>query len=77
LRQLVVMTRGRQRSEWMQTASILTILANVHRDRKKRNKPFKPEDFMPNFGRRGRGREPKPIVQMKDLKHLYTRKGLK
>lgn len=33
----------------MQAALIATLLANANRDRKQRRKPFRPEDFMPDF----------------------------
>jgi hypothetical protein len=36
----------------MQAALVATLLANAHRDRKKRQKPYDPADFMPRFWRR-------------------------
>ena len=33
----------------MQAALVATLLANAHRDRKKRQKPYEPQDFMPKF----------------------------
>ena len=36
----------------MGAALVATLLANTHRDRKKRVKPFSPEDFMPKFWKR-------------------------
>jgi len=38
-------------------ALICTVLAEINRDRKKRPRPFKPEDFMPK-----RGRKQKPMT---------------
>lgn len=33
---------------------VASTVANVHRDRKKRSKAYKPEDFMPKFKRAGK-----------------------
>ncbi len=41
------MTQARQQSEWGHTSSILALLANCHRDSKKRPAPFAPEEFNP------------------------------
>lgn len=32
---------------WNHTSQILALIANIHRDRKKQNKPYKPSDFHP------------------------------
>lgn len=34
----------------MQTAQILSMLANQNRDPKKKATPYKPDDFMPKWG---------------------------
>ena len=44
------MAEGRLDQAWNHTSAILALLANVHRDPKKR-RPFRPEDFHP-FKRR-------------------------
>ena len=43
----MLMAEGRQKAEWGQTASIMALLANCHRDPKKRPRPFAPDEFMP------------------------------
>lgn len=41
------MWEGKAKHDWSQTGSILCILANLHRDRKRRSKPFTLQDFSP------------------------------
>ena len=43
----MLMAEGRQKAEWGQTATILALMANCHRDPKKRPRPFAPDEFMP------------------------------
>lgn len=40
------MADGRRRDEWHRASHLLTLIANVNRDPKKRS-AFKPEDFFP------------------------------
>jgi hypothetical protein len=40
------MAEGRSRDEWARTSSLLALIANAHRDRKK-TRAFKPSDFDP------------------------------
>jgi hypothetical protein len=37
----------------LRTGILASLIANVHRDRKKRPEPFVPEDFMPGFDNEG------------------------
>ncbi len=41
------MREARDKSEWNRTASLLALLANIHRDPKRRAQPFAPADFHP------------------------------
>lgn len=41
------MANGRGQHEWQQTGSMLALIANVHRDPKRRSEPFKVADFDP------------------------------
>jgi hypothetical protein len=41
------MAESRQRSAWEQTSTTLALLANIHRDEKKRSSPFMPDEFNP------------------------------
>ncbi|MBS3735534.1 MAG: hypothetical protein KGY99_11550, partial [Phycisphaerae bacterium] len=50
LRELLDAADGRSRHDWQQTASVLAMLANCHRDPKK-SKPFQPDDFNPHAPR--------------------------
>ncbi len=42
---------GEWRDDW-RSAEIVTMLANVNRDSKKRKEPYKVSDFLPRFGER-------------------------
>lgn len=35
--------------DYYRTGIVASLLANIHRDPKKRNKPFAPSDFMPSY----------------------------
>ena len=48
------MTEARLETSWDHTSALLTLLANAHRDPKKRA-PFRVEDFHPFRRRRGAG----------------------
>lgn len=41
---------GPERAD-LQAGIIAAVIANVHRDHKRRPQPYRPEDFMPDFGR--------------------------
>ncbi|MEP0846069.1 MAG: hypothetical protein HRF50_04510 [Phycisphaerae bacterium] len=41
------MARERQRAEWSRTASLLALLASVHRDPKKRRRPYSAAEWNP------------------------------
>lgn len=42
------MSKAKRRHDWRQTSFLITVIANAHRDEKKRKRPFYPEDFMPD-----------------------------
>lgn len=44
----------------MQAAVVASLLANVHRDKKKRVKPFTPQDFIPDFWKRMQAASQRP-----------------
>lgn len=48
-----------------QSGLLMALIANVHRDPKKRKRPFTAEDFMP------RPQQPLPRVSIKDLKGVF------
>jgi hypothetical protein len=41
------MVHGRLNEAWDRNSHLLAMLANPHRDRKKRSRPFEPSDFHP------------------------------
>jgi hypothetical protein len=62
------MAEGRQRDEWGRTSSLMAIIAEANRDKKKRSRPFKPSDFNP-FAQHVK-QEPiaqAPITALKDI----------
>lgn len=48
MRQLVWMAEGRDRQQWLHTASSLCLLANINRDPKLKSTPFTLDDFNPH-----------------------------
>ena len=46
LRELLPMTEARSRAQWTHTSALLALLANCHRDPKRR-RPYVPADFLP------------------------------
>jgi hypothetical protein len=47
LRELCAMADGRLRERWNHTAAVLAMLANAHRDQRRRAEPFGVADFHP------------------------------
>jgi hypothetical protein len=47
LRQLLLMTEGRDRHLWNVVSQMMALVANCHRDSKRQRKPFSPDDFNP------------------------------
>ena len=47
LRELVAMAEGRVRESWDHTSVVLALVANVHRDPRRRSDPFMPAEFHP------------------------------
>jgi len=76
LRQLDWMADGRRLHDWQQTAQILCLMAEQHRDKKKRPRPFEPDDFNPMMTERDKRQKRKsrgvPIkaANIEDLKAL-------
>jgi len=50
MRELTEMAEGRQRADWARSSSLMSLLANCHRD-PKRSRAFRQSDFDP-FARR-------------------------
>ncbi len=47
LRQLVLMAEAKRQHDWNVASTIMALMAEMNRDRKRRRKPFKPDDFNP------------------------------
>lgn len=47
LRELIWMVGARRQDQWSHTAAVLALTANVHRNPKKRSKPYSPAEFHP------------------------------
>jgi hypothetical protein len=43
------MANARQHETWNHTASLMALIANCHRDSKKRRQPYKPQEFHPAY----------------------------
>lgn len=62
------MAEARQRDEWARTSSLMTLIANVHRNHKK-TRAFKPSDFDPLAPRR----QATPVVGVEILKEVFLK----
>lgn len=54
----------RQRESLLGAALICSVIANTHRDPKRRSKPYTPDDFLPKTGRGDSGAEEQTPEQM-------------
>jgi hypothetical protein len=61
------MVDARRRECWAHTSSILALLANIHRDRRKKPSPYKPDDFTPYPHERGQAVQTAPIEILKQV----------
>lgn len=46
------MADGRRQDQWSHTAAAMSLLANVHRNPKKRSQPYTPAEFHPLMNRK-------------------------
>src|SRR5690606_37726841 len=65
LRELVWLAEGRQTEQWNHTSAVLAMLANVHRDPKRRS--YQPADFLPMAMRPKAATEKAEISVRKDV----------
>lgn len=68
------MADGRNKANWDHTAAVLCALANIHRDAKKRSRPFSPAEFHPYEDRRRSLREqaaPRQALARDDARALF------
>ncbi len=65
------MAEGRQQERWQHTAALLALIANCHRDPKRR-RPYTPDDFIPKPRDRQSG-----VADLTLLKAVFVdRKGI-
>ena len=63
------MAEAKQKSLDFRNAALMCLLANINRDPKKKTTPFKPADFMPEYGEK---KKP-PKGTFSDLKSAFIR----
>lgn len=69
------MAEARRREDWSRTAELMALMANIHRDPRRRREPFTGQDFSP-FGARARGRAGgREVVSMAEFGELMRRAG--
>lgn len=68
LRELVWMVDACRRDEWQHTSAVLAMLANVHRNPKKKPQPFTPAEFNPLVNER----KPKVKTGVRTLKTIFV-----
>jgi len=47
LRELIWMVDARRQDQWSHTAAVMALVANVHRNPKRRSSPYAPAEFHP------------------------------
>lgn len=60
------MAEGRQQERWQHTAALLSLIANCHRDPKRR-RPYTPDDFLPKPRERSH-----PLTDLSLLKAVFV-----
>lgn len=60
------MAEARDRSDWQRTAALMALIANCHRD-SRRQRPFRPEDFLPTQPQRAA-----PAADLAILKAVFV-----
>jgi hypothetical protein len=53
------MASGRREHDWSIASSLMALTAEINRDRRRRGRPFKPDEFNPLVGKRS---QPIPIT---------------
>jgi hypothetical protein len=64
------MAEAQASAQWDHTAALLAMLAEPHRDKKKRSRPFTPADFHPFVKHR---KVAPPMFTMSELKPVFMR----
>ena len=61
------MAEARSKERWSHTSALLALLANIHRDRKRKPTPYRPADFNPHRRRSEPARVRAPISVLKTV----------
>lgn len=69
LRELVLMAETHRSEAWQHTSSIIATLANIHRDPKKKPRPYSARDFQPGPPAK---ESPKPMADISVLKAVFV-----
>jgi hypothetical protein len=69
LRELVWMAEAKRREAWQHTSSLIATLANIHRDPKKKPRPYSANDFQPVPAERS---QPAPKADIQVLKQVFV-----
>ncbi len=64
------MSDGRVKEAWGRQSALLAMLANCHRDQKRRTKPYEPRDFDPTIRRQ---KQAVPKVGIGVLRDVFVR----
>jgi hypothetical protein len=67
LRELVWMADARRRDGWQHTSAVLAMLANVHRNPKKKPQPFTPSEFNPLVNERKKAKAKTGVSTLKTI----------
>jgi RecB family exonuclease len=70
LRELIWMVESRRREAWQHTSAVLATLANIHRDPKKKPRPFTTQEFHPMAEGKTPAKPPKADIQL--LKRVFV-----
>lgn len=74
LRDLLIMFRAKAEFDWGQTANLLCLLANIHRDPKRQKQPFEAKQFNPYHREQPRRkRTPDLRINLTDLKDMLCK----
>lgn len=75
MRELLTAAEERGYSEWDRTAALMALIANCHRDAKKRRRPFTPYDFFHRPGQRRPRGNALTVDALHALKPAFTKEA--
>lgn len=69
------MADWRSRAEWGRASSLMALLANIHRDSRKRRRPYRPQDFDPHHAGRRKGARVTGEQVANDIMRMAEKRG--